>query len=105
MEEYGTAWLASSSEMLDCTVRSSLDLLFDVARLKLNELATALSEELTLEAEERRSGQNMAGMGKELRLDSPPVPNSSGASSVGLKMPPGTSGISSITISHCSLGR
>jgi hypothetical protein len=105
MEEYGTEWLASSSETLDCTIRSSSDLLFDVARLKLNDLAITLSEELTLEAEESWSGQNMAEMGKESRLDTPPVPNSSGASSVGLKRPPGTSGISSITSSHCSLGR
>jgi hypothetical protein len=50
MEEYGTEWFASSSEMLDCTIRSSSDL-FDVARLKLNDLAITLSEELTLEAE------------------------------------------------------
>jgi hypothetical protein len=105
MEEYGTEWLASSSEMLDCTIRSSSDLLLDVARLKLNELAITLNEELTLEAEERWSGQNMARMGKESRLDPPPVPNSSGASPVGIEMPPGICGISSITISHCSLGR
>src|SRR5712675_230837 len=105
MEEYGTDWLASSSEMLDCTIRSSSDLLFDVARLKLKELAITLSEELTLEAERRWSGQNMARMGKDSRLDPPPVPNSSGASPVGIEMPPGMSGISSITISHCSLGR
>jgi hypothetical protein len=52
MDEYGTEWLVSSSEMLDCTIRSSSDL-FDVVRLKLNELAITLSEELTLEAEER----------------------------------------------------
>jgi hypothetical protein len=52
MEEYGTELFASSSEMLDCTTRSSSDL-FDVARLKLNEVAIALSEELTLEAKER----------------------------------------------------
>jgi hypothetical protein len=50
MEEYGTELFASSSEMLDCTIRSSSDL-FDVARLKLNDLAITLSEELTLEAE------------------------------------------------------
>jgi hypothetical protein len=56
MEEYGTEWLASSSEMLECTIRSSSDLLFDVVRLKLNELAIVLREELTLEAEERWSG-------------------------------------------------
>ena len=56
MEEYGMEWLASSSEMLECTNRSSSDLLFDVVRLKLNELAMVLREELTLEAEERWSG-------------------------------------------------
>lgn len=104
MEEYGTEWLVSSSETLKCTTRS-----FGVARLKLNGLAIALSEEVTLEAEERWSGQNMVRMGKKSRLDPPPVPNSSGASPVGIEMLPGTSGIisgiSSITISHCSLGR
>ncbi|SRR6266404_1876021 len=112
MEEYGTEWLASSSEMLDCTTRSSSDLLlFDIARLKLNELAITFNEELTLEAKERWSDHKLARIGKESRLDSPPVPNSSGVSPVtseervGFEMPPGTSGISSITISHCSLCR
>ncbi|SRR5713226_2614117 len=114
MKEYGTERLASSSEMLDCTIRPSSDLLlFDVARLKLNGLTIAFSDELTLEAEESWSGQNMARMGEVSRLDSPPAPNSSGASPatlrgeerVGFEMPPSTSGISSIISSHCSLGR
>ena len=61
MEEYGTEWLAGSSEMFDFTIRSSSNLLFDVGRLKLNELAIALSEELTLEAEKRLLGQNWLG--------------------------------------------
>jgi hypothetical protein len=52
MEEYGTEWLASSSETLECTLRSSSEFLFDVTRLKLNGFAIALSEEVTLEAEE-----------------------------------------------------
>jgi hypothetical protein len=108
MEEYGTEWLASSSEMLDCT-RSS----FDVARMKLNVLAIALSEEFTLEAEERQSDSKMARIEKCSRLDPPPVPNSSGSLLAALRIeervdcgiPPGNSGISSMTISHCSLGR
>jgi hypothetical protein len=50
--------MANSSMILGCVNRSSSGL-SDVARLKLNELAIALSEEVTLEAEE--SGQvNMA---------------------------------------------
>jgi hypothetical protein len=43
--------------MLGCVVRSSSGL-FDGVRMKLNELAIALSEELTLEAEEQR-GSNL----------------------------------------------
>ena len=52
MEEYGTEWAANSSRMLDCVVRPPSGL-FDVARMKLNELAITLSEEVTLEAEEK----------------------------------------------------
>jgi hypothetical protein len=62
MDEYGTEWLVSSSEMLYRTIGSSSDL-FDVARLKLNELAITLSEELTLEAKERWSGLKWPGLG------------------------------------------
>jgi len=65
MEEYGTEWQASSSEILDCTIRSSSDLLFDVGRLRLNELAIALSEEVTLGAGERWSGQDIIWVGWE----------------------------------------
>jgi len=53
MEEYGTEWAANSSTMLGCVIRPSLSLT-DGVRMKLNELAIALSEELTLEAEEKR---------------------------------------------------
>ena len=60
MEEYGTERAANSSTMLGCVVRSSLSLI-DGVRMKLNELAIALSEELTLEAEERRQVKDGLG--------------------------------------------
>ncbi len=49
--------MANSSMILGCVDRSSSGL-SDVARLKLNELAIALSEEVTLEAEEKRTSQH-----------------------------------------------
>jgi hypothetical protein len=49
--------MPNSSMILGRVDRSSSGL-SDVARLKLNELAIALSEEVTLEAEEKRTSQH-----------------------------------------------